>query len=82
MARGVEKEVEVVGRQREGEKKRKSKGIGKGSVDKELEAKMKEVSVRKTKLLAFINEVSTGYASSSNTVLFLTSAQRLHSPLP
>jgi cohesin complex subunit SA-1/2 len=66
VARKVEKEVETVGRQREGEKKRRAaKGgndkMGGGVRDKELERKMREVNGRKTKVTEFINEFDTGY---------------------
>lgn len=65
VARSVEKEVEVVGRQQEGEKKRKARGgaanaKAKSSVEKELEGKMKEINVRKTALLGYIKEIVDG----------------------
>lgn len=67
VARGVEKEVEVVGRQREGEKKRRAKGAATNGRDKastarekELENKMKEVKNRMSKLEEFIKEFIDG----------------------
>lgn len=62
VAAAVEKEAEVVARQREGEKKRKgSKG---GNIrDKELEKKAHEVSKRQKKLASFIKEFVNRYVS-------------------
>ncbi|KAK0205357.1 hypothetical protein DFS33DRAFT_761234 [Desarmillaria ectypa] len=59
VTRGVEKEVEVLGRQREGEKKRRAKG-GAGAKDKELEGKLKEVKERAAKLDEFLKEFIDG----------------------
>ncbi|KAJ7595027.1 hypothetical protein C8J56DRAFT_1013025 [Mycena floridula] len=60
VAKAVEKEVEVVGRQREGEKKRKSKvpnnNKGLSAREKELESKSKEVNKRKTTVDGYIQE--------------------------
>lgn len=60
VARSVEKEVEVIGRQREGEKKRRTKGTNKDkgltAREKELETKSREVNSRKEKLGEYINE--------------------------
>lgn len=63
VTRGVEKEVEVLGRQREGEKKRRAKG-GASAKDKELEGKLKEVKQRAAKLDEFLKEFIDGYGSS------------------
>ncbi|KAG7442823.1 uncharacterized protein BT62DRAFT_935557 [Guyanagaster necrorhizus] len=59
VTRGVEKEVEVLGRQREGEKKRRAKG-GASAKDKELEGKLKEVKGRAVKLDEFLKEFIDG----------------------
>ncbi|KAG5641552.1 hypothetical protein DXG03_004787 [Asterophora parasitica] len=60
VAASVEKEAEVVGRQREGEKKRKSSNKGSGARDKELEAKSQEIRKRRTKLSEFLKEFVDG----------------------
>ncbi|KAG6868507.1 hypothetical protein C0993_001847 [Termitomyces sp. T159_Od127] len=60
VAAAVEKEAEVVGRQREGEKKRKSTNKGSGARDKELEAKAQEIRKRRTKLAEFLKEFVDG----------------------
>ncbi|KAG5728111.1 Cohesin subunit psc3 [Termitomyces sp. T112] len=60
VAAAVEKEAEVVGRQREGEKKRKSTNKGSGARDKELEAKAHEIRKRRTKLAEFLKEFVDG----------------------
>lgn len=56
----VEKEAEVVGRQREGEKKRKGSNKGSTARDKELEATAKEIRVRRTKLAEYLKEFVDG----------------------
>ncbi|KAG6811622.1 hypothetical protein H0H92_006586 [Tricholoma furcatifolium] len=60
VAANVEKEAEVVSRQREGEKKRKSTNKGTGVRDKELEAKSHEIRKRRTKLTEFLKEFVDG----------------------
>ncbi|KAF8062324.1 hypothetical protein FPV67DRAFT_1508040 [Lyophyllum atratum] len=60
VAAAVEKEAEVVGRQREGEKKRKSSNKGSGARDKELETKAQEIRKRRTKLAEFLKEFVDG----------------------
>ena len=62
VAAAVEKEAEVVGRQREGEKKRKASNKAGGARDKELEAKAQEVRERRTKLAEFLKEFVDGSA--------------------
>ncbi|KAF9029519.1 hypothetical protein BDZ89DRAFT_1065307 [Hymenopellis radicata] len=59
VTRNVEKEAEVLGRQREGEKKRKAKG-GAGAKDKELQTKTKEVKERSSKLNEYLKEFIDG----------------------
>ncbi len=59
VTRNVEKEAEVLGRQREGEKKRKAKG-GAGAKDKELESKTKEVKERSSKLNGYLKAFIDG----------------------
>ncbi|KAG6835657.1 hypothetical protein H0H93_016057 [Arthromyces matolae] len=60
VAAAVEKEAEVVGRQREGEKKRKSTNKASGAREKELEAKAQEIRKRRTKLAEFLKEAVDG----------------------
>ncbi|XP_006455307.1 hypothetical protein AGABI2DRAFT_121237 [Agaricus bisporus var. bisporus H97] len=60
VAAAVDKEAEVVSRQREGEKKRKGTGKGVAARDKELEAKAREVRERRTKLAEFLKEIVDG----------------------
>src|SRR5882762_7846231 len=58
VAAAVEKEAEIVGRQREGERKRKgSKGGGR---EKEFDGKAAEVRERRTKLAEFLKEFVDG----------------------
>lgn len=59
VTRDVEKESEVLARQREGEKKRKAKGAA-GAKDTQLESKLKEVKERTTKLNEFLKEIIDG----------------------
>ena len=65
VAAKVEKEAEVIGRQREGEKKRKaaSSAKGKGPREKELESKLQEVRSRRNKLAEYLKEFVDGYVS-------------------
>jgi cohesin complex subunit SA-1/2 len=63
VAAAVEKEAEVVGRQREGEKKRRA---GKGTKevagrDKDLESKAAEIRERKNQLAEYLKEFVDGY---------------------
>lgn len=60
VAAAVEKEAEVVGRQREGEKKRKGTSKGSSARDKELEVKAQEIRERRTKLAEFLKEFVDG----------------------
>uniref|UniRef100_D8Q7N8 SCD domain-containing protein n=1 Tax=Schizophyllum commune (strain H4-8 / FGSC 9210) TaxID=578458 RepID=D8Q7N8_SCHCM len=62
VAAKVEKEAEVIGRQREGEKKRKaaSAAKGKGAREKELESKLQEVRSRRNKLAEYLKEFVDG----------------------
>lgn len=61
VAAAVEKESQVVGRQREGEKKRKGTGKGGSARDKELEAKAQEIRRRRKQLAEFLKEFVDGY---------------------
>ncbi len=64
VAAAVEKEAEVVSRQREGERKRKAagnKGKSGGARDAELEKKAAEVRERRSKLAEFLKEFVDGY---------------------
>jgi cohesin complex subunit SA-1/2 len=58
VAAAVEKEAEVIGRQREGERKRK--GSTKGGRQKEFEGKAAEVRERRTKLAEILKEFVDG----------------------
>jgi cohesin complex subunit SA-1/2 len=60
VAAAVDKEAEVVARQREGEKKRKT-GKGPNPRLKELEQKAQAIKRRQAKLKAFIKEFVDGY---------------------
>jgi cohesin complex subunit SA-1/2 len=64
VAASVEKEAEVVGRQREGEKKRKATNKGTGVREKELESKAQEIRERRSKLAEFIKEFVDGCVAS------------------
>lgn len=63
VAAAVEKEAEIVGRQREGERKRKAaanKGKGGTAREKDFEGKAAEVRERRTKLAEFLKEFVDG----------------------
>lgn len=63
VAAAVEKEAEIVSRQREGERKRKAaanKGKGGTAREKELEGKAAEVRERRAKLTEFLKEFVDG----------------------
>jgi len=64
VAAEVEKEVVVVARQREGEKKRAGKAKGKAR-EKEFERKAEEVQERKNKLSEYLRDFFDGYDSCS-----------------
>jgi hypothetical protein len=61
VAAAVEKEAEVIGRQREGERKRKASKKGVSGREKEFEGKAAEVRERRTKLSEFLKEFVDGY---------------------
>ncbi|TFK75680.1 hypothetical protein BDN72DRAFT_450080 [Pluteus cervinus] len=60
VAASIEKEAEIVGRQRESEKKRKVANKGTSARLKELEAKAKEIKERRTQLDGFLKEFVDG----------------------
>jgi cohesin complex subunit SA-1/2 len=60
VAAAVEKEAEVIGRQREGERKRKGSNKGTSGRDKELENKAAAVRDRRTKLSEFVKDFVDG----------------------
>lgn len=62
VAAAVDKESEVVARQREGEKKRKGPKAGNPRL-KELDTKAQEVKRRQNKLKSFIKEFVDGYVN-------------------
>ena len=62
VAAAVEKEAEVVSRQREGEKKRKATNKSAGAARlKELEVKAKGIRKRRDQVLEFLKEIVDGY---------------------
>lgn len=60
VAAAVEKEAQLVGRQREGEKKRKGTAKGATPREKELQAKAAEIRERRTKLAEYLKEFVDG----------------------
>jgi cohesin complex subunit SA-1/2 len=60
VAAAVDKEAEVIGRQREGERKRKAGGKGGGAREKELAAKAEKVRDRRLTLADFLKEFVDG----------------------
>ena len=60
VAAAVEKEAEIVSRQKEGERKRKATNKGRGANQKDLDGKAAEVRDRRTKLAEFIKEFVDG----------------------
>jgi cohesin complex subunit SA-1/2 len=64
VAASVEKEAEVVGRQREGEKKRKASNKAGGAREKELQVKAQEIRERRDKLAEFLKEFVDGCVTS------------------
>lgn len=60
VAAAVEKEAVVIGRQREGERKRKAANKGTSARDKELGTKAAEVRERRTKLAEYLKEFVDG----------------------
>jgi len=64
VAAAVEREAEVVSRQREGERKSKASNKGAAVRDKELEGKAEEVRERRTKLAEFLKEFVDGWVAN------------------
>ncbi|KIK96764.1 hypothetical protein PAXRUDRAFT_825621 [Paxillus rubicundulus Ve08.2h10] len=60
VAAAVEKEAEIVGRQREGERKRKAKNRPTGVREKDLDGKAAEVRKRRTALAEYLKEIVDG----------------------
>ncbi|KAH7915934.1 hypothetical protein BJ138DRAFT_1076400 [Hygrophoropsis aurantiaca] len=60
VAAAVEKEAEVIGRQKEGERKRKATNKASGAREKDLEGKAAEVRGRRTALAEFLKEIVDG----------------------
>jgi cohesin complex subunit SA-1/2 len=75
VAAAVEKEAEVLGRQKEGEKKRKATNKGRGVREKELDGKAAEVRNRRSKLAEFIKEFVDGYVCPLTPFLLSQLAQ-------
>ena len=67
VAAAVEKEAEIIGRQREGERKRKGSAKGSGR-EKEFEGKAAEVRNRRTKLAEFLKEIVDGCVTANPLV--------------
>jgi cohesin complex subunit SA-1/2 len=84
VASSVEKEAEVVGRQKEGEKKRKATQKGGSAREKGLEEKAKEIRERRAKLAEFVSEFVDGcvYCRLSLPSHLINIWQRLRSPIP
>ncbi|KIJ16482.1 hypothetical protein PAXINDRAFT_113645 [Paxillus involutus ATCC 200175] len=59
-AAAVEKEAEIVGRQREGERKRKANNKSTGVREKDLDGKAAEVRKRRTALAEYLKEIVDG----------------------
>jgi cohesin complex subunit SA-1/2 len=77
VAAAVDKESEVVARQREGEKKRKGPKAGNPRL-KELDTKAQEVKRRQNKLKSFIKEFVDGYVNIKlSNALILTISRRV-----
>ncbi|KAF9224974.1 hypothetical protein BS17DRAFT_779369 [Gyrodon lividus] len=60
VAAAVEKEAEIVGRQREGERKRKANNKSTGVREKDLDGKATEVRKRRTALAEYLKEIVNG----------------------
>ncbi|KIJ64745.1 hypothetical protein HYDPIDRAFT_28110 [Hydnomerulius pinastri MD-312] len=60
VAAAVEKEAEIVGRQREGERKRKANNKSTGVREKDLDGKAAEVRKRRTALAEYLKEIVDG----------------------
>lgn len=63
VAASVEKEAQLVGRQREGEKKRKGSAKGATPREKELQAKAQEIRERRQSLAEYLKEFVDGYGT-------------------
>lgn len=61
VAATVEKEAEVIGRQREGERKRKGTNKSNAGRDKDLEAKAAAVRDRRTKVSEYLKDFIDGW---------------------
>ena len=68
VAAAVEKEAGVVGRQKEGERKRKATNKGRAVREKDLDKKAAEVRDRRTKVAEYIKEFVDGYVCSISSV--------------
>ena len=63
VAASVEKEAEILGRQREGERKRKANNKASGVREKDLDAKAAEVRKRRGALAEYLKEIVDGYVN-------------------
>ena len=83
VAASVEKEAELVGRQKEGEKKRKATNKAAGARGKELEDKAKEIRERRSKLTDFMDDFihRCVLTPCRDRTPILTVMQRLYAPL-
>lgn len=73
VAAAVEKEAEIVGRQREGERKRKAVNKSTAVREKDLDGKAAEVRKRRTTLAEYLKEIVNGYAPLSIASLLRSS---------
>ena len=78
VAAAMEREAEVVSRQREGERKRKVLNKGAAVRDKELEGKAEEVRKRRTKLAEFLKEFVDGWVANPFIHCFNTHTESRH----
>jgi len=78
VAAAMEREAEVVSRQREGERKRKVLNKGAAVRDKELEGKAEEVRKRRTKLAEFLKEFVDGWVANPFIRCFNTHTESRH----
>lgn len=80
VAAEVEKEVVIVARQREGEKKRAGNAKGKGRA-KEFEGKAEEVRERRNKLNEYLREFFDGCVGDVDVLILLNVLQGIRASL-
>lgn len=75
VAASVEKEAEILGRQREGERKRKANNKASGVREKDLDGKAVEVRKRRGALAEYLKEIVDGYVDFKYRSVFSTEFQ-------